>query len=109
MFCDTARVDDRLAVAVMSTRRSDGGLSILEPVEPIWKTREEFCPWCNDERDAGWCDNCVGPQVPHLRTVRLRDFHQEPRLPAMPNSKAPFRPGASTCRDCEAAGPAPTP
>ena len=108
MFCDTTRVDDRLAVAVMATRRSDGGLSILEPVEPIWKTREEFCPWCNDERDADWCDNCSGRKC---RTCERCGCITSIKNPVCPQCQleGPFRPGASICRDCEAAGPTPTP
>jgi hypothetical protein len=107
MFCDTARVDDRLAVAVMSTRRSDGGLSILEPAEPIWKTRVEFCQWCGDERDVGWCDNCSGR---YCRTCERCGCITPIKNPICPQCQleGPFRPGAAICMDCEASGPHPT-
>ncbi|MDE0161790.1 MAG: ImmA/IrrE family metallo-endopeptidase [Acidimicrobiaceae bacterium] len=108
LFCDTARIDERLAVAVMSARRSDGRLSILEPVEPVWKTRDEFCPWCNEERDVGWCHDCAGRRC---RTCRRCGCLTPIKNPVCPQChlEGPFWPGSSICRDCEAAGPSQTP
>ena len=68
MFCDTVRVDGRLAVAVMSrVRNSKRGLSFLKEVEPKWKEEVKFCLRCNVERDEDWCDNCKGPRCPDCK------------------------------------------
>ena len=103
LYCDTARVDDRLAVAVMSPQRSDGDLSVLEPVEPVWKTREESCEWCGDERDYDWCDHCSGQRC---RTCFRCGCEEPVENPVCPDChlQNPFRIGARVCRDCEADG-----
>lgn len=103
LYCDTARVDDRLAVAVMAPHRSDGGLTVLEPVDPTWKTREQSCEWCGDERDVGWCDHCRGRRC---RTCRLCGCQKPIENPVCPEChlENPSRPGALVCRDCEADG-----
>ena len=103
LYCDTARVDDRLAVTVMSPRRSDGGLTVLEPVEPTWKTREESCEWCGDERDVGWCYYCRGRRCRTCLRCGCRKPIENPVCPEC-HLENPFRLGARVCRDCEADG-----
>ncbi|WP_420618653.1 ImmA/IrrE family metallo-endopeptidase [Candidatus Poriferisocius sp.] len=103
MFCDTAIVDEGLAVAVMSSRRSTLGLSILEEVEPTWKTREEFCQWCGDERDVGWCDLCSGRRCRSCNRCGCQTHVSNDVCPACHRSN-PFNPDSQVCRDCEADG-----
>lgn len=105
LFCDTRQVHNGLAVAVLSSQPSDGRLSILKPVEPVWQEREEFCPWCNDEREVGWCYDCSGHRC---RTCDACGCQQRIKNPVCPscNLEGPFRTGAQVCRDCEAAGAA---
>lgn len=103
LYCDTTQVHDRLAVAVMSPRRSDGGLTVLEPVDPTWKTREESCEWCGDERDVGWCDYCRGQRCRTCRRCGCQKPIENPVCPEC-HLENPLRPGALVCRDCEADG-----
>lgn len=37
LYCDTIRIHDRLAVAVLTDKPSDGRFDILEDVEPAWR------------------------------------------------------------------------
>lgn len=104
LFCDTLRVDDGLAVAVMSPRRSDGGLSILEPVEPTWKDREEFCAWCNMERDVGWCHECSGQRCRDCERCGCDVPINNPVCPKC-FLAGPVRAGSEVCVDCEADSP----
>ncbi len=104
LFCDTARVDGGLAVAVLSPRPSNGSLSALEPTEPIWKEREEFCAWCGGERDVGWCDNCSGRRCRSCQRCECQTPIKNPLCPQC-HLHSPFRPTAHVCMDCEAAGP----
>lgn len=103
LFCDTLRIDAGLAVAVMSSRRSDGGLSILEPAEPTWKEREEFCAWCNTERDVGWCHECSGRRCRDCERCGCEVPINNPVCPKC-FLAGPIRPGAEACVDCEADG-----
>ena len=103
MFCDTLQVHDHLAVAVMSSRRSSPGLSFLETVEPAWKEKEELCPWCNEERDVGWCDNCSGRKCRSCGRCGCQTPLSNPACPLC-HQVGPFRDGAQICRDCEADG-----
>ena len=103
MFCDTAIVDDHLAVAVMSSRRSTLGLSLLEEVEPTWKTREEFCQWCGEERDVGWCDLCSGRRCRSCERCGCQT-HVATAVCPQCSLRIPFNPGAQVCRDCQADG-----
>lgn len=103
MFCDTAIVDEGLAVAVMSSRRSTLGLSIHEEVEPTWKTREDFCQWCGDERDVGWCDLCSGRKCRSCGRCGGQTHVPNTTCPNCFRSN-PFNIGARVCVDCEADG-----
>lgn len=58
MFCETRKVHDDLAVGVMRPRRADSQFDVLSQPEPLWKEREEWCFWCDEERDEGWCETC---------------------------------------------------
>ena len=104
LFCDTLRVDAGLAVAVMSSRRSDGGLSILEPAEPTWKEREEFCAWCNTERDVGWCHDCSGQKCRDCERCGCDIPINNPVCPRCFLAGL-IRPGSEICVDCEADEP----
>ena len=102
MFCDTLPVHSRLAIGVLSERPSDGSLSIIEPAEPAWKERSQFCEWCPGvERDRGWCYRCRGPYCPECDRCGCTHPVRNPLCPECGLLKA-FRPGASMCRDCEA-------
>lgn len=104
LFCDTLRVSAGLAIAVMSPRRSDGGLSILMPVEPAWKDREEFCAWCNAERDVGWCHECSGQRCRECERCGCDVPISNPVCPKC-FLVGPIRTGSEVCVDCEADGP----
>ncbi len=104
LFCDTLRVHDRLAVAVLSPRRSDGGLSILNPAEPTWKEREEFCAWCNAERDVGWCHECSGQRCRECERCGCDVPISNPVCPRC-FLAGPIQTGSEVCVDCEADSP----
>ena len=101
LFCDTLRIDAGLAVAVMSSRRSDGGLSILEPVEPSWKEREEFCAWCKTERDVEWCHECSGRKCRGCERCGCDVPIDNPVCPRC-FLAGPIRSESDVCVDCEA-------
>ena len=100
LFCDTLQVDEGLAVAVMSPQRSDGQQSWLEPVEPAWKEREDFCDSCGEERNVGWCDFCSGRLCWSCGRCGCQETIINPVCPSC-YLRSPFRPGACVCRDCE--------
>ena len=104
LFCDTLRVSAGLAIAVVSPRCSDGGLSILKPVEPAWKDREEFCAWCNAERDVGWCHECSGQRCRECERCGCDVPISNPVCPRC-FLVGPIRTGSEVCVDCEAGGP----
>ena len=58
MFCETRMVHSGLAVGVMRPKRGDGQFDVLDQPEPAWKEREDWCFWCDEERDQGWCYEC---------------------------------------------------
>ncbi|MYF30639.1 MAG: ImmA/IrrE family metallo-endopeptidase [Gammaproteobacteria bacterium] len=101
LFCVTKRVHAGLAVAVMSSRRGDGGLSMLDRAEPAWKEKEEFCGWCNSERDVGWCDACSGRKCRSCERCGCGQPIQNPICSGCHMSN-PRRAGAELCVDCEA-------
>lgn len=104
MFCDTVRVDDRFAVAVISRRRnSERGLSFLEEVEPKWREEVEFCLRCNVERDEDWCENCKGRRCPECKGCGCQVPVENPLCPGC-SLRNPRKPGARFCVDCEADG-----
>ena len=100
LFCDTQGVDEGLAVAVLSPQRSDGRQSWLEPVEPAWREREEYCAWCGDERIVGWCNLCSGRRCQSCGRCGCQKPIINPVCPLC-YLRNPFRPGACVCRDCE--------
>ena len=101
LFCDTQKVDEGLAVAVMSPKRSDGRQSSLESVVPTWKEREEYCSWCGEERNVDWCDFCSGQKCWSCNQCGCQTPATNPICPECFLHK-PFRSGACICRDCEA-------
>ena len=105
LFCDTMRVHGGLAVAVLSSQRSDGRPSVLRPVEPAWQEREEFCPWCNDDRDVGWCYDRSGRRCRTCGRCACQQRSENP-VCSWCNLEGPFRDGAQVCLDCEAVGAA---
>lgn len=56
LYCDTIRIHNGLALAVLTDKPSDGRFDILEDVDPAWKSSEQFCNRCGDERNVGWCE-----------------------------------------------------
>lgn len=101
LYCDTLRVHEQLAVAVLSDKPSDGHFDILEEIEPSWKSKEEFCLRCGEERDVGWCDNCSGRYCSGCGSCGC---NQPIENPVCSNCflANPRRPGAAICIDCEA-------
>lgn len=100
LYCDTVRVHDHLAIAVLTDRPSDGRFDILEDVEPSWKQKEEFCLRCGDERDVGWCDTCRGRKCHSCGSCGCDPPVENPLCPNC-FLRNPFRPGAVVCRDCD--------
>jgi hypothetical protein len=103
MYCDSLRVHDGLAIAVLSDKPSDGHFDILEDPEPIWKTREDFCERCNEERTVGWCDNCRGRYCPECERCACSPGASNPVCPSC-GLVGPKRVGATNCLTCEADG-----
>jgi len=101
LFCDTFKVHDRLAVAVLTQKASDSHFEILEELEPAWREREQFCDWCNGERSVGWCDRCKGRYCQDCERCGCGRPIKNPICPSCGLLKA-TRPGARVCRDCEA-------
>lgn len=101
MFCDTLPIHGGLAVGVLSDKPSDGGLSIIEEPEPVWKERAQFCEWHPGvERDVSWCDRCKGRRCPECGRCGCNHPAQNPVCPSC-GLMNPTRIGASMCRDCE--------
>jgi hypothetical protein len=100
LYCDSVRVHEHLAVAVLSDKPSDGHFDILEDVEPSWKSKEEFCLRCGEERNVGWCESCSGR---YCSGCGACGCNQPIKNPACPRCflTNPRRPGASICVDCE--------
>ena len=102
LFCDTLPIHEHLAVAILSDKRSDGGLSIIKEAEPLCKSRIEFCEWHPGvERDVGWCYKCSGRRCPECHRCACIHPMNNPLCPTCGLLK-PFRPGGTVCRDCEA-------
>ncbi len=101
LFCDTERVDEGLAIAILSPRTSDGHFEILHQPEPAWREREEFCEWCGNERNVGWCDRCAGQKCHSCDGCGCTTPLKNPPCPAC-FCHSPFRSGANICMDCEA-------
>lgn len=100
LYCDTIRIHDRLAVAVLADKPSDGRFDILEDVEPAWSAREEFCPRCGEERDYGWCERCSGRRCASCGSCGCDQPPEHPLCPRCFLHNA-FRSGSSICVDCE--------
>lgn len=100
LFCDTAQVHAKLAVGVLSERPSDGHFELLEQPDPAWKEREEFCLWCGNERDRGWCRRCRGRYCNDCGRCGCQTPRDNPVCSAC-GLKKPFRKGARVCLDCE--------
>lgn len=100
-FCDTLLVDDRLVVAVISDKRSDGVFELLDQLEPAYLSCERWCEHCSEERTEGWCDTCSDRFCP-------RCWRCGCAAPPISNPtcercgmQEPHRPGAEMCRTCE--------
>jgi len=99
MFCDTVRARQGIAVAVLSKRPSDGGVSILEESEPSWKTATVDCV-CGGERVEGWCDTCSGRYCQTCGRCGCSRGVDHKTCP-MCFLKKPFHEGVEVCVDCE--------
>jgi hypothetical protein len=101
LFCDAAPIRDDLAVAVLSTRPSDGHFEILQDPDPVWKDHVQYCEWCNEERTDGWCDRCKGRYCGECGRCGCTKPRVNPVCTGC-GLRKPFRQGASVCVDCEA-------
>lgn len=99
LFCDTRLVHSGLVVAVMGERRTDGRFDLLGDTEPSWKQKEEFCEWCNEERDTGWCDRCRGQRCRSCSRCGCERPLPTPICPGCGNPE-PINPGNILCRTC---------
>lgn len=100
LFCDTFLAHRGLAIAVMSTRRTGRGLSVLVPEDPLWKQSVTHCAWCSGERTVGWCHRCAGQRCQECDRCGCRTPARNPTCPRC-QLQNPFQPGASVCIDCE--------
>lgn len=100
LYCDTIRVHERLALAVLTEKPSDGRFDILEEVEPAWRDREAFCARCGEERTDGWCELCRGRRCWSCRSCGCDRPPEHPLCPRCFLRNA-FNAGSSICRDCE--------
>lgn len=103
MFCDTAAVDHRLAIAVLSERPSDGHFEILDEPTPLWQERDELCELCAGERSEGWCDDCRGQHCNECGRCACTKPMKNPLCPGC-GLQSPTRAGARVCLTCEADG-----
>jgi len=100
LYCDTIRIHERLAVAVLTDKPSDGHFDILEDIEPAWRDREEFCPRCGEERTVGWCELCRGRRCWSCGSCGCDQPLEHPVCPRCFLRNA-FNAGSTVCRDCE--------
>lgn len=100
LYCDTIRIHDRLAVAVLTEKPSDGHFDILEDIEPAWKVREEFCLRCGEERSVGWCELCRGRRCWSCDSCGCDKPLEHPLCPRCFLRNA-FNAGSTICSDCE--------
>lgn len=103
MFCDTAAINRRLAVAVLSERPSDGHFEILEEQPAWWQQRDELCELCGGERNEGWCDNCRGRHCNECGRCACTKPMQNPLCQGC-GLLSPRRTGARVCLTCETDG-----
>lgn len=103
LFCGTTQVHDRLAVGVLTPRPSDGHFEILEQPDPSWRDREDFCPWCGNERNVGWCDSCSGRRCHSCDRCGCGKPRENPLCPEC-SCRNPINAGSRVCVDCEADG-----
>ncbi len=99
LFCDTQRVHDGLAIGVLCDKPTDGRFDILVDPEPAWKDREEFCEWCDGERNVGWCDKCRGGRCRDCERCGCKTPVNNPTCPKC-GMEAPMGPGETVCVDC---------
>jgi hypothetical protein len=100
LYCDTVRIHEHLALAVLTQRPSDGRFDILEAIEPAWKDKEEFCHRCGEERNIGWCELCSGRRCWSCGSCGCDQPIQHPLCPRCFLRNA-FNPGSLICCDCE--------
>ncbi|MBI4933148.1 MAG: ImmA/IrrE family metallo-endopeptidase [Actinobacteria bacterium] len=100
LYCDTVRIHEHLALAVLTDRPSDGRFDILEDIEPAWKDKEDFCPRCGEERNVNWCDLCRGRRCWSCGSCGCDQPIRHPLCPRCFLHNA-FNSGSSICRDCE--------
>ncbi len=103
LFCGTAQVHGHLAVGVLTPRPADGHFEILETPEAVWKEREEFCHWCGNERNVGWCDACSGQTCHSCDRCGCGAPLENPLCPECTRRNA-FTAGSRVCVDCAADG-----
>lgn len=103
MYCDSVRIHDGLAIAVLTDKPSNGRFDIPDEPEPIWKEREDFCERCNEERSERWCDDCNGRYCPQCERCACATAATHPTCPGC-GMNAPRRKGAAYCLTCEADG-----
>lgn len=99
LFCDTIRVDDRLAIGVLTPQPSDGRVAALGQPDPSWK-RESYCHWCGCERIVGWCGRCSGRRCRSCDRCGCSEPIMYPLCPAC-FLRNRIRPGSDICVDCE--------
>lgn len=101
MFCDTLPIHRGLAIGVLCDKPSNGGLSIIDQPDPLWRSRAEFCEWHPGvEREVGWCYKCKGRRCPECGRCGCIHPAKNSLCPQCGLQK-PFRKGASMCHDCE--------
>lgn len=103
LFCDTQRVHDRLVVAVLSDKASDGRFDVLVDPDPVWTDRVVFCEWCEAERTEGWCELCRGRRCSECGRCGCKKPRQNP-VCASCGLEAPMRLGETICVDCAPRG-----
>lgn len=101
-FCDTLRVDDRLTVAVIADKPSDGSFGILEAPEPAYKDREHWCEHCAELRSVGWCGDCRSRRCPECDRCGCAAPPATNLACAVCGTQQPRRKGAAMCFSCEA-------
>lgn len=100
MYCDSQRIHDGLALAVLTEKPSDGRFELPEEVEPSWKEREDYCERCNEIKDEGWCESCAGRFCPVCERCRCSILPANPTCPGC-GLMTPRRKGATHCFTCE--------
>jgi len=104
LWCDAQPIHNGLAVAVLSTTPSDGGLNILQPEHSAPRDVDP-CPRCEDGwLITGWCDACRSKRCADCGACKCQPYARvQPRMCSdcfLIKPPTEFPKDSQICADC---------